>query len=98
VLDTGRGQIGFDLDVGQMPSMRLAPGDHVNVVAGGATSGEASDVVARGAEVVAVERIEDESGQANRWWVSLSTSENEANELAMATTGDNPVQLVLVQG
>lgn len=97
VLDTGAGRVGLDLEAGQMPSMQMAPGDHVNVIAGGTTSGEQSDVVADGAEVVSVERIEDESGQANRWWVSLRMSENDANELAMATTGDNPVRLVLVQ-
>jgi hypothetical protein len=97
VLDAGGGIVGLDLESGEMPSMQMAPGDHVNVVAGAVTSGDQAEVVAEAAQVVSVERLEDESGQANRWWVSLRASENDANQLAMATAGDNPVRLVLVQ-
>jgi Flp pilus assembly protein CpaB len=97
VIEAGDGVVGLALEVGQMPSTNLAPGDFVRVVAGGNTSGEQAEVVADAAEVVSVERIEDDSGQAARWYVSLRASEDDATQLAMATSGDSPVQLVLVQ-
>jgi Flp pilus assembly protein CpaB len=91
------GIVGLDLEIGQMPTNNLAPGDHVRVVAGGDTSGEQADVVADTAQVVSVERIEDDSGQAAHWAVSLRASENDATAIAQAKSGDNPVELVLVQ-
>lgn len=97
VLDAGDGIVGLALELGQMPSPNLAPGDRVNVVAGGDNAGEAAEVVADGAEVVSVERIEDDSSTTARWAVSLRAPESDATEIAQARSGDNPVQLVLVQ-
>lgn len=97
VLDAGDGTVGLALEVGQLPSMHLAPGDTVTVVAGGATAAERPEVVAEAAEVVQVEQIQDAAGQPARWWVSLRTSESDATELAIATAGDVPVSLVLVE-
>jgi SAF domain-containing protein len=97
VLDVGGGIVGLALEVGQLPSMQLAPGDQVTVVAGGTTAAEPTEVVAEAAEVVQVEQIQDAAGQPARWWVSLRASESDATELAIATAGDVPVSLVLVE-
>jgi Flp pilus assembly protein CpaB len=97
VLELGDGIVGVRLELGQMPTTNLAPGDRVNVVAGGDGQGEQAEVVADGAEVVSVERIEDESSSTPLWAVSLRAPEGDATEIAQAGSGDNPVQLVLVQ-
>jgi hypothetical protein len=98
VLEPGDGVVGLSLEVGEMPSLELAPGDVVNVVAGGGSASQPAEVVARDARVVSVERVDDdESGQLARWLVSVRATEDDATEIAMAASGDNPVQLVLVQ-
>lgn len=90
-VEAGEGVVGLALDPGQFPAMALAPGDLVNVIA----AGEAGDrsILADGAVVFAVE---DLGGQGRRF-VSLRTSEGEANRVAAAAESA-PVRLVLVSG
>jgi Flp pilus assembly protein CpaB len=99
VLDQGFGIVGLALEVGEMPTTDLAPGDMVKVVAGANSPGEEAQMVGDGAEatVVSVERIEDDSSTTARWAVSLRATEDAATQIAEARSGDNPVQLVLVQ-
>jgi len=90
-VEAGEGVVGLALDPGQFPAMRLAPGDVVNVVAGGQAGDGA--VLAEAAVVFAVEEL---GGQGRRF-ISLRTSEQAANRVA--TVADNgPVRLVLVAG
>ncbi len=94
VLQAGDGSVGLTLEAGQMPSMDLAPGDRVNVVAGGGQArGTAGQVVA-GAEVIATDRLDDDSGG---WWVSLRASEADANAVAEAAASESRLHLVMVQ-
>ncbi len=94
VLQAGDGSVGLTLEAGQMPSMDLAPGDRVNVVAGGGqTPGAAGQVVA-GAEVIATDPLDDDSGG---WWVSLRASEADANAVAEAAASESRLHLVMVR-
>jgi hypothetical protein len=97
VLAPGDGTVGLSLERGQLPSLNLAPGDRVKVVAGRTDQPGAPGVtVAEDAEVVRVEQFEDASGQGGTWFVSLRASEAEATGLAQAVAGEARVQLVLL--
>lgn len=91
------GVVGFELEIGQLPSRNLTTGDLVNVIAGEGLTGESSQVVADAAVVVEVEKIEESAGQSERWWVAVKASSSDADALGQATLGNNPVKLVLVR-
>jgi hypothetical protein len=96
VLSAGDGAVGLALEAHEMPSVGLVPGDLVTVIAedqaGGATS-----VAADAAQVVSIQELTASAGEAERWWVTLRSSEDDAVALALSTAGDSPVQLVLVR-
>jgi hypothetical protein len=95
----GAGTVGLALEAGQLPSLRLAPGDRVSVVAGADTaSTRGAGVVVRAGEVVAVEEItaEGQVGAQRRWWVALRAPDDEAAALGGVVAGGGRVQLVLV--
>jgi hypothetical protein len=96
VLSSGDGAVGLALEAHEMPSVGLVPGDLVTVIAEDPTGGSAS-VAAEAAQVVAIEELTASAGEAERWWVTLRSSENDAVGLALAAVGDTPVQLVLVR-
>jgi hypothetical protein len=98
-LAPGEGTVGVAFEAGQLPSLRLASGDHVSVVAGAdPVSTQDAAVVVRTAEVVAVEEItaEGQVGAQRRWWVALRAPEDEAAALGWVVAGGGRVQLVLV--
>jgi hypothetical protein len=98
VLESGDATVGLSLEAGQLPSLRLAPGDRVSVVAAGIASGEtrSGEVVTAG-EVVSVEETTDGSvGGERRWWVAIRAGEDEAAGLAEVVAAEARVQLVLV--
>ncbi|HEY3139701.1 MAG TPA: SAF domain-containing protein [Acidimicrobiales bacterium] len=98
VTQAGEATIGLDLEAGQLPSLRLAPGDRVTIVAGGGAGGLAeSNVVADAATVQSVTELEDNAGRRSHWWVSLRMSENDATAVAMANAGNARIQLVKVE-
>jgi hypothetical protein len=96
VLSAGDGAVGLALEAHEMPSVGLVPGDLVTVIAEDQAGG-ASSVAATAAQVVSIEELTASAGEAERWWVTLRSSEDDAVELALATAGDSPVQLVLVR-
>lgn len=89
------GVVGLALDPGQFPALGLVPGDLVNVVAGtvdaSSSSAGSEAVLARRAEVYAVEEI----GSQGRQFVSLRMPEEAANQVA-AVAERGPVRLVMV--
>lgn len=87
------GVVGLALDPGQFPALGLVPGDLVNVVAadGSSSADDSEAVLARRAEVYAVEEI----GSQGRQFVSLRMPEEVANQVAAATER-GPVRLVMV--
>jgi hypothetical protein len=93
----GEGVVGFELEIGQLPSRNLTTGDLVNVIVGEGLTGEASQVVADAAVIVEVEKIEESAGQSERWWVAVKARESDADALGQASLGNNPVKLVLVR-
>jgi hypothetical protein len=93
----GDATVGFDLELGELPTRNLTTGDLVNVVSGQGISGAEPEVVAEAAVVVEVEKLPESAGQSERWWVSVKASEQDAEDLAKAVVGDNPVQLILVR-
>lgn len=99
VLDAGAGTVGLSLEAGQLPSLRLAPGDEVSVVAAGdAASGREPGRVVESGEVVAVEELtaDAQQGGQRRWWIAIRASEDEAAALGATVAGGSRVQLVLV--
>jgi hypothetical protein len=99
VLEPGAATVGLSLEAGQLPSLRLAPGDRVSVVTGGNVTGEAEagEVVEAG-DVVSVEEISDgaQDPTQRRWWVAIRASDDEAQRLAEVVAAEARVQLVLV--
>jgi hypothetical protein len=95
VLSAGDGALGLALETHEMPSVGLVPGDLVNVIT--ADQSGASQVAAEAAQVVSIEEMTASAGETERWWVTLRSSEDDAEQLALATVGDSPVQLVLVR-
>jgi SAF domain len=97
-LAPGEGTVGLALEAGQLPSLRLASGDQVSVVAGADASSTRGAGVVRAAEVVAVEEItaEGQVGAQRRWWVALRAPEDEAAALGGVVANGGRVQLVLV--
>ena len=88
------GVVGLALDPGQFPALGLVGGDLVNVVAATADVSSSPDheaVLARRAEVYAVEEI----GSQGRQFVSLRMPEELANRVALAAER-GPVRLVMV--
>jgi hypothetical protein len=99
VLDRGAGVVGLSLEAGQLPSLDLAPGDRVSVVAGAALGGEGeAGVVIDGGEVVSFERVgdPDEPGVQLRWWVGIRAPEGSATDAAAVAASGTDVHLVLV--
>jgi hypothetical protein len=92
----GDGTVGVALEAGQLPSLGLAAGDQVSVVAGSGSQGAAQGqgVVVDTAEVVATRQLDD---QPASWWVSLRAGEGDARRLATAISDGARVQLVLVR-
>lgn len=99
VLESGSGTVGLALEAGQLPSLALAAGDEVSVVAAGdPTSGrEPGEVVHRGVVVAIEEQTADgpQTGQ-RRWWVAIRAPQAEADDLGAVVAGGARVQLVLV--
>lgn len=87
-LAAGEGVVGLALDPGQYPAGDLSPGDVANVVRPG--EGE-SGVIAEATVVYSVEDL----GAPGRRFISLRTSEADANAVAAAAES-GPVRLVLV--
>ena len=85
----GEGVVGLALDPGQFPTVRLSPGDVVNVVA---ASADGADVVI--AERAVVYAIEDLGGQGRRF-ISVRSDLDAANAVAAAVER-GLVRLVLV--
>ncbi len=84
----GDGVVGLALDPGQYPAGRLSPGDSVNVVV--PDEGDGGPI----AESAIVFAIEELGGQGRRF-ISLRTTEADANRIAAAAEA-GPVRLVLV--
>lgn len=96
-LGSGDGRIGLTADMHQMPSLGLAVGDEVSVVARPQGSGEAASIVGQ-AVVSHIEKLEERSGQDDRWYVSLQAPRTQADAMAIALAGDSQVELVQVGG
>lgn len=97
IANPGDGVVGFALKLDGLPTRDLATGDLVRVVAGEGVSATEPEVVIEAAVVVEVEKMPNSAGQSERWWVSVKASEQDAEDLAKAIVGDNPVQLILVR-
>ena len=100
-VERGLGTVGLSVDTGQLPSLRLAPGDEVSVVAAGdAGSGREPGQVVRSGVVVAVEELSEDAQMTGqrRWWVAVRASQSEAEALGAVVSGGARVQLVLVGG
>jgi Flp pilus assembly protein CpaB len=99
ILESGSGTVGLALEAGQLPSLALAPGDEVSVVAAGdPTSGrQPGEVVQRGTVVAIEEQTADgpQTGQ-RRWWIAIRAPQAEADDLGAVVAGGGRVQLVLV--
>jgi hypothetical protein len=93
---SGDGLVGFTVEIGALPSRELATGDIVSVAVGDITGGEGA-IVADAVTVAEVHKLPEVPGQSEQWWVTLRASESDAEELATATVGDNPVKLILVR-
>jgi hypothetical protein len=96
VLEPGEGVVGLALSPGEYPTLRLAPGDLVDVVRTGAVEADAADggaVLAAGAEVFDVAAL----GSQGQRFVSLRMPAEAAAEVARAAA-DGRVRLVLVAG
>lgn len=92
-LGEGEGVVGLALEPGQYPSLGLAPGDRVNVVAtaeGVAAAEGGPEVVAHGATVFEVEDL-----ASSRKLVSILTAEADAEAVAAAASSGG-LRLVLV--
>lgn len=92
----GDGLVGFTVEIGSLPSRDLATGDVVSVAVGDITGGK-GEIVADAVVVAEVRKLPDVPGQSEQWWVALRASESDAEGLATATVGDNPVKLILVR-
>jgi Flp pilus assembly protein CpaB len=95
VLAIGDGAVGLAVEASEMPSVGLVPGDQVDVIALDETSGT-GQVAVDNAQVVAIEELSAAAGESNRWWVTIRSGKDDAVNLAVATVGDAPVQIVLV--
>lgn len=99
LIQPGAATVGMALEAGQLPSLRLAPGDAVSIVAGGdVASGREPGPVVDNGRVVAVEALggDDQPGSQLRWWVAVQASEVEATALSQAISAGARVQLVLI--
>jgi hypothetical protein len=92
----GDGLVGFTVEIGSLPSRELATGDVVSVAVGDIAGGK-GEIVAQAVVVAEVRKLPDVPGQSEQWWVTLRASESDAEDLATATVGDNPVKLILVR-
>lgn len=97
VLSPGDGRVGVVAGIDQMPSLGLAVGDEVSVVAKPQGSGEPATIAGQ-AVVVDIQKLEQRTGQDDRWYVSLQTSRTQADSMAVALAGDSKFELVLVGG
>lgn len=92
-LAAGEGVVGLELSPGEYPTMRLAAGDVVDVVATGPMNDRSSGVLAAGAVVFEVAEL----GTQGSRFVSLRMPTETARVVAGAAAGDR-VRLVLVGG
>lgn len=101
VLEVGEGVVGLELEAGEIPAIRLVPGDTVSVIMtprSGATEElrdggalEASEVLVDGAVVVESTPI----GVQGRQYVALAMTEKEAQVVSVAAAADR-IRLVRV--
>lgn len=89
----GEGVVGLALSPGEYPTLRLAPGDAVDVIATGGALGETGGVLASGAVVF---EVADLGTQGTRF-VSLRMPADSAADVARAAAAGT-VRLVLVGG
>jgi hypothetical protein len=95
VIGNGDGLVGLVLSSKELPVLPPAAGDVVNVIASPQGETVSGDFVAQ-AQVTSVSEVTDEARQEDLWHVSLRASESQADQLAMAVTGDAQIKLVLV--
>ena len=98
VLEPGEGVVGLALSPGEYPTLRMAPGDHVDVIrtqsaALEADLGDGGVVLAAAAEVFDVTQL----GTQGQRFVSLRMPADAAAKVARAAA-DGQVRLVLVAG
>jgi len=101
VLEPGSATVGLSVEAGQLPSLRLAPGDEVSVVAGGdPASGREPGRVVRSGLVVSVQELTEDAQMTGqrRWWVAIRAPQSEADALGAVVAEGARVQLVLVAG
>lgn len=100
VLEVGEGQVGLELNAGELPSLRLLPGNTVTVVLTPAGSGtvlevggafSAGEVIVEAAVVVEAASV----GIQGRQFVALAMTEEEATAVAVAAS-QGRVRLVQV--
>ncbi len=91
VVAAGEGVVGLALSPGEYPTLRLAPGDVVDVIATGAPAGETGGVLAPRAVVFEVSEL----GTQGSRFVSLRMPADIAAEVAQ-TAASGGVRLVLV--
>ncbi len=91
LVESGDGVVGLALSPGEYPTLRLAPGDVVDVIETGGAFGEAGGVLAAGAVVFEVAEL----GTQGSRFVSLRMPAGTAAEVARAAA-TGTVRLVLV--
>jgi Flp pilus assembly protein CpaB len=93
----GEGLVGLALSPGEYPTLRLAPGDFVDVI----LTGSSSDAGTAGQDMVLVSGAEvfdiSELGTQGQRFISLRMTSSDAAEVAQAAVHDR-IRLVLVAG
>ncbi|MGH9210540.1 MAG: SAF domain-containing protein [Acidimicrobiales bacterium] len=97
VLTDGDATIALSLEEGDLPSLELAPGDRVRVVAGGGSATTDTAAIDEIATVESVTQLDEDTGQQARWRVSLRLPEGDATDIAQALTNNAQVRLVMVE-
>jgi len=100
VLEPGEGVVGLALSPGEYPTLRLAPGDLVDVIRTGSASASVdAEPTDRGAVLAAAAEVFDVAalGSQGQRFVSLRMPAEAAAEVARAAA-DGRVRLVLVAG
>lgn len=96
-VEPGEGLVGLALSPGEYPTLRLAPGDRVDVILTARPSSVvdasgSSDVIVKGAEVFDIAEL----GTQGQRFVSLRMSAADAADVARAAAIDGQVRLILV--
>lgn len=89
----GDGVVGLALDPGEYPTVNLAPGDWVRIVATADTNADGEAVLVEAAEIVDVVPI----GVGNQLFVSVAMTTTAADQVTSAAAADR-VRLVQVAG